>query len=84
LRSNIVTMVMREVLLLVGCGLAAGVVPAPALASLIRSQLYGLNAHDPLTLPGAAIVLVLAAGLAGFIPALRASGVDPTTALRQE
>ena len=84
LRSNVVAMVMREVLLLIGCGLAAGVVLALALASLVRSQLYGLNAHDPSTLIGAAIVLVLAASLAGFIPALRASGVDPTTALRQE
>ncbi len=84
LRSNVIAMVMREVLLLIGCGLAAGVVLALALASLIRSQLYGLNAHDPSTLIGAAIVLVLAASLAGFIPALRASGVDPTTALRQE
>jgi predicted permease len=84
LRSNVIAMVMREVLLLIGCGLAAGVVLALALASLIRSQLYGLNAHDPSTLLGAAIVLVSAACFAGFIPALRASGVDPTTALRQE
>ena len=84
LRSNVVAMIMREVLLLIGCGLAAGVVLALALASLIRSQLYGLNARDPSTLIGAAIVLALAAGLAGLIPALRASSVDPTTALRQE
>jgi predicted permease len=83
-RSNVIAMVMREVLLLIGCGLVAGVVLAQALASLIRSQLYGLNAHDPSTLLGAAIVLLSAAGLAGFIPALRASGVDPTSALRQE
>jgi len=84
LRSNVVAMIMREVLLLIGCGSAAGVVLALALASLIRSQLYGLNARDPSTLIGAAIVLALAAGLAGLIPALRASSVDPTTALRQE
>jgi predicted permease len=84
LRSNVIAMVMHEVFLLIGCGLAAGVALALALASFIRSQLYGLNAHDPLTFIGAAIVLVSAAGFAGFIPALRASGVDPTTALRQE
>jgi predicted permease len=84
LRSNVIAMVMREVFLLIGCGLAVGIALALALASFIRSQLYGLNARDPLTFIGAAIVLVLAAGFAGFIPALRASGVDPTTALRQE
>ena len=84
LRSNVIAMVMREVFLLIGFGLTAGVAIALALANLIRSQLYGLNAHDPLTFIGAAVVLALAAGLAGFIPALRASGVDPTTALRQE
>lgn len=84
LRSNVIAMVMREVFLLIGFGLAAGIALALALASLIRSQLYGLNARDPLTFIGSAIVLVAAAGFAGFIPALRASGVDPTTALRQE
>jgi ABC-type antimicrobial peptide transport system permease subunit len=51
---------------------------------MIRSQLFGLNPRDPLTFIGSAVVLTLAAGLAGFLPALRASGVYPTTALRQE
>ena len=84
LRSNVIAMVMREVFILIGAGLAAGIALALALADLIRSQLYGLNARDPLTFVGSAIVLTVAAGLAGFIPALRASSVDPTTALRQE
>jgi ABC-type antimicrobial peptide transport system permease subunit len=84
LRSNLIVMVMREVVLLIGAGLAAGSALAMALADLIRSQIYGLRARDPLTFVGSAIVLTVAAGLAGFIPALRASSVDPTTALRQE
>jgi len=84
LRSDVIAMVMREVFLLIGAGLAAGIVLALALADLIRSQIYGLSARDPLTFVGSAIVLTVAAGLAGFIPALRASSVDPTTALRQE
>jgi predicted permease len=84
LRSDVIRMVMREAILLVGIGLACGIALALALAGLIRSQLYGLNSRDPLTFIGAAIVLVSAAGFAGLIPALRASGVDPTTALRQE
>jgi predicted permease len=84
LRGHVIGMVMREVFILIGAGLAAGFLLALALADLIRSQLFGLNPRDPFTLFGSAIVLTVAAGLAGFIPALRASGVDPTTALRQE
>jgi ABC-type antimicrobial peptide transport system permease subunit len=84
MRGSVIAMVMREVFLRIGAGLAAGFSPALALADLIRSQLYGLNARDPLTFIGSAIVLTFAAGLAGLILALRASCVDPTTALRHE
>jgi predicted permease len=84
LRSNVIRMVMREAFILIGAGLVAGFSLAMALANLIRSQLYGLNARDPWTFLGAAIVLALAAGSAGFIPALRASRVDPMRALRHE
>ena len=84
LRSNVIVMVMREVFLLIGAGLAAGIALVLALADLIRSQIYGLSARDPLTFVGSAIVLTVAAGLAGFIPALRASSLDATTALRHE
>ena len=84
LRCNVTAMVMREVFTLIGAGLAAGFSLALALANLIRSQLFGLNPRDPLTFVGPAIVLTLAAGSAGFIPALRASSLDPRTALRDE
>jgi predicted permease len=84
LRSNVIVMVMREVFLLIGAGLAAGIALALALADLIRSQIFGLSARDPLTFVSSAIVLTVAAGLAGFIPALRASSLDATTALRHE
>jgi predicted permease len=82
--GDVISMVMREVLLLIGAGLAAGFSLALALANLVRSQLYGLNPHDPLTFVGSAIVLIVAAGLAGFTPALRASSLAATTALRHE
>ena len=65
-------------------GLAAGASLALALANLIRNQLFGLTPHDPWTLVGAALSLAVAAGFAGFLPAWRASSVDPTTALRRE
>ncbi len=84
LRSRVIAMIMREVFVLIGAGLLAGFSLALALANLVRSQLFGLNPRDPLTFIGSAVVLTLAAGLAGFLPALRASRVDPTTALRHE
>jgi predicted permease len=84
MRTNVIAMIMREALVLIGAGLAAGIAAGLALAGLIGSQLYGLNPRDPSTFFGSAIVLTLAATLAGFLPALRASGIDPTTALRQE
>jgi predicted permease len=82
--GDVIAMVMREVLILIGAGLAAGFLLALALANLVRSQLFGLNPRDPLTFVGSAIVLTVAAGLAGFIPALRASSLAATTALRHE
>jgi predicted permease len=82
--GDVIAMVMREVSLLIGAGLAVGFLLALALADLIRSQLFGLNPRDPLTFVGSAVVLAVAAGLAGLIPALRASSVAATTALRHE
>jgi predicted permease len=84
LRSDVIAMVMREVFLLIGAGLVVGISLALTLANLIRSQLFGLNPRDPVTLIGSALALTLAAGVAGLIPAIRASCVDPTTALRHE
>jgi predicted permease len=83
-RPTIIGMMMREASVMVLAGLSAGAVLALALANLIRNQLFGLNPHDPWTLLGAAFSLAIAAGFAGFIPAWRASSVDPTTALRRE
>jgi predicted permease len=84
MRGSVVALVMREVLTLIGVGLAGGTVLALVLMQFVRSQLYGLNPHDPITLAAAACILSLAAGLAGLVPALRASRVDPVNALRQE
>lgn len=83
-RSGIVAMGMRDASLMVLAGLSAGAMLTLALANLIRNQLFGLNAHDPWTLIGAAFCLAIAAGFAELIPALRAGSVNPTSALRQE
>lgn len=84
LQSDVLWMVMQQVVALSGAGLAIGGLLAFALSSLIRSQLYGLQPHDPFTYVSAAVVLAAAACAAGFIPAWRASRVDPMAALRYE
>jgi ABC-type antimicrobial peptide transport system permease subunit len=68
----------------VAAGVAIGIPAAVGLSLLVRSQLYGLSPHDPATLVLAAFALAAVACVAGFIPAFRASRIDPTQALRYE
>lgn len=81
---NIAWMVLRETFFLVIAGLVIGVPTALWAARLISNQLFGLGAGDPLTLVAAAIVLTVVALLAGYVPARRASRVNPLVALRYE
>ena len=83
-RGHITWMVLRESLLLVGIGLVVGIPAAWAAAKLISSQLYGVNPSDPVSLITAALALTTVAALAGYLPARKASRVDPLTALRYE
>ncbi len=82
--GNVIWLVMREVLTLLLIGVVVGLPLAIALSRVIQSQLYGLEPHDPLTLSSAVVLLAVVACLAGLIPALRASRINPIRALRYE
>lgn len=83
-QGNVIWIVMQEVLLLIGIGVVAGIPLALGLGTLVRNQLFGLAPHDPVTILGSTLALAAVAALAGFIPAFRASRIDPTHALRYE
>jgi predicted permease len=83
-QGKVVWMVMRDVLRLIGIGVVAGIPAALALTRVVESQLFGLTGHDPRTLAISTVALTVVACAAGYIPALRASRLDPMKALRYE
>jgi len=82
--SGVLWMVMRESLTLAALGVAIGIPVSLAAARLIESVLYGLKTTDPATMALAALVMIAVAALAAYLPARRASKVDPMVALRYE
>jgi len=77
-------MILSQGALLAGIGLAIGLTGAVGLTRLLSGLLYGVGAMDPVTFGAVALVLALAALVATYLPARRATLVDPTTALRTE
>jgi putative ABC transport system permease protein len=77
-------MVLRQGMTPVVAGLAAGVAGALALGRLLGSLLFGVKATDPATIAGVAVMLAAVAALASWVPARRATRIDPAVALRGE
>jgi predicted permease len=83
-QGSVVWMVMRETLMLAAVGVAIGLGGAFAVTRLIQAQLFGVAPTDLLTMATAAAGIAAVAALAGYVPARRATGIDPMLALRWE
>jgi len=82
--ANVRALFLRYALTLVGIGAAIGLAAAAGLSRLLTSLLFGVDPADPLTYISVAALLMLFAAAAAYIPARRATGIDPVNALRSE
>jgi predicted permease len=83
-RAAVLWMVLRDCLLLAGLGVAVGIPVSVWLSQFVARQLFGVAPGDLTTIAAAAAFLIVVAALAGYLPARRASRVDPMVALRCE
>lgn len=83
-REGVLWMMLRDAAMLVIAGAAIGVPAALAITRLISSFLYGVTPHDPVVMTGACVLLLAVTLLASYLPARRATKVDPMIALRYE
>jgi len=83
-RPEVLQMILRESLRLVAIGVVCGIAVAIGAGRLIKTMLYGLPPHDAATLTIAIGVMIMVSALAAYLPARRASRVDPIVALRYE
>jgi predicted permease len=83
-RAGILWLVLHQSLIVIGAGIIAGLLLSVIAARIATSMLFGLSPHDPLTLLGAATLLLVVSVASGLIPGWKASQVDPTEALRME
>jgi ABC-type antimicrobial peptide transport system permease subunit len=76
--------VLKGGLRLVFIGVASGIPPAVLFAWLLRARLFGVNAADPATITGIALLFAVVGSFASYLPARRATRIDPLLALREE
>jgi ABC-type antimicrobial peptide transport system permease subunit len=80
----VLRLILRQGLMLAGIGTAIGVVIAAAGSTLLESLLYGIRGLDPITFGGTCLLFAIVTLIASYIPARRATNVDPMIALRAE
>jgi predicted permease len=83
-QSNVFRMIMSEVLVLTGLGIVVGAPLVYWAAKIASNQVFGIRTDDPIMIAAAVLVIVTVSALAGFVPARRATRVDPILALRYE
>jgi ABC-type antimicrobial peptide transport system permease subunit len=81
-QRNILSLVVRQGMALAFSGVTIGLAAAFLFTRLIRSLLFGVEATDPITFAGIALLLAMIALLASYIPAQRAARINPLTSLR--
>jgi ABC-type antimicrobial peptide transport system permease subunit len=83
-RGDMLKLIVRQGMLLAGIGVAIGLAAAFGLARLLASLLFGVKTTDPVTYVAVALVLISVALFATYVPARRATKIDPLIALRYE
>jgi len=83
-QADVVRLVVRETMIVVAAGATIGLLLASASSRLVATVLFGVRPGDPLTIAAALVVMIAVAAVATYMPARRASRLDPTAALRYE